>query len=61
MSGRRRLAVFLGLLWIGLWFVAYLMDPVFNWEGFFLLAISPVALVTGVVWVVNGFRQGENR
>lgn len=57
ISGPRRLAVFLSLLWMGIWLVLYSLDPVINWSGFLLFAVAPVALLWGIGWVVVGFKS----
>ena len=61
MSGIQRLTVFLTLLWVGFWFIAFLVDGgTFNWSGFFLFGIVPVVVLLGIPWgvwwVVAGFR-----
>jgi hypothetical protein len=61
MSGPQRLAAFLAFLWIGFWFLAYMFDPVFRWDGFFLFGVAPVAVIGGAWWVINGFRKGGAR
>ena len=60
MSGPRRLAIFLSSVWIGLVFVAYLIDglPV-RWDGVFMLGIVPTAFAWGVWWVWLGFRRAK--
>jgi len=62
ISGVQRLSVFLSLLWIGFWLVAFLLDgPPFNLGGFVLFAIVPpivgIGIPWGVWWVAAGFRN----
>jgi hypothetical protein len=31
-----------------------------NWSGFLSVGILPVALLWGIIWIVHGFRKGNN-
>ena len=57
MSGPRRLAVFLSLVWVVFWVAASSFDPVFNWAAVFLFGVIPLAFVWGTLWVIAGFRS----
>jgi hypothetical protein len=65
-TGLRRLAVFGSVVWVGFWFLAFLVDgPPFSWGGFVLFGVAPVAVLVGVplgiAWVISGFKadRGE--
>jgi hypothetical protein len=65
-SGVRRLSVFIASVWLLLWGLAYAFDaPPFNWSGYFLFGIGPVALLIGVPWgiwwVSAGFRPDRSQ
>lgn len=59
ISGQRRLAIFLSVLWVTGWLVAYAFDRSpgpFKLEGFVLIGVAPPVLAWGVCWVWRGFR-----
>jgi hypothetical protein len=62
MSGPRRLAVVLTGVWLAAWYGMYSLDlnPSFQWDGFFLLAVSPAALAWAAWWVWRGFAGRQN-
>jgi hypothetical protein len=57
MSGSRRLAIVLSLLWVAVWLLMYSMDPVFRLGPFVVIGVGPVALAWGLWWIVAGFRR----
>ncbi len=57
MSGLRRLAVVVSVLWVVAWLLMYMADPVFSWVGFSLFGLVPVGLAWGIAWVAVGFRR----
>lgn len=60
MSGPRRLAVFLSLLWVGyVTLNSMRRDDTFDLERFLMAGIFPVAFLWGVSWVVAGFRGSK--
>ena len=55
MSGFQRLSVFLSVLWLGFWFVGFAIDaPPFNWIGFVLFGVAPLAVALGIPWASGG-------
>ena len=66
MSGFQRLSVFLSVLWLGFWFVGFAIDaPPFNWIGFVLFGVAPLAVALGIPWgiwwVAAGFRRQRKK
>lgn len=57
MSGPRRLAVLLSVAWIAVWLLLSSLDEEFRAVFFFVVGVSPVALLWGLDWVVAGFRR----
>lgn len=57
ISGPRRLAVFVSVTWVIIWWFLFFLDPLFNAGGFFLFGIAPVGAAWGVAWVAAGFRR----
>jgi len=57
MSGKKRLAIFLSILW----FVVSLMFGIVTDKAIFILVLGvfPLLLIWGVWWVIQGFNGGK--
>jgi hypothetical protein len=60
MSGKRRLAIFLTVLWLAGWLILFMLDGDIKWDGFFMFAVSPAVFVWGVWWVWAGFKRASD-
>jgi hypothetical protein len=57
MSGRRRLAVFLSILWVVIVAASSKRGFHFHWHQFLFAGLAPIGFLWGVGWVVEGFRR----
>ncbi len=56
-TGKQRLGIFLALIWVFLIGAGAADSYNFNWSFFIAAGVFPVAFISGVIWVVAGFRK----
>ncbi|HHF51509.1 MAG: hypothetical protein JRJ86_00095 [Deltaproteobacteria bacterium] len=58
LSGWKRLAILASFLWPAL-LALYLKPWNSHWHIFLYVAVGPVALAWGILWIFSGFRKQE--
>jgi len=59
LTFKQRLGVVISFVWIISWFFIFSLDSQFKYEGFFLIAITPVILCYLTNWAYDGYKGAK--